>query len=155
MLRDSINGAGQPTWFARLRNIRAARTPSATMCISAKPSSKVLPSPSFCPSVLLRLRGEVLVTYKSPKPAGPSDVSSLAPSKINNFLPSAKPIGTNAAFRLSPPMPSRNPSTIPQARAIVFLKAPHNSAPTGSSAALRTRESVDNLLATLSATERS
>ena len=52
-------------------------------------------------------------------------------------------------------MLSLNPSTKPQANATVFLYAPHNSAPIGSTAGVSTSVPVDNLSETRSATDLS
>ena len=91
------------------------------------------------------------MTYKSPNPAGPNAVVGSAPIALSNLIPSLKPAKTSAAFRLSPPILFLRPSTNPHARATVFLKAPHSSAPSGSSAGVSTKELVDSLSATLSA----
>ena len=152
-----MNGTSMPSLSARSANILAARTPSATITISSNASSSDNPEPSFSPIRRFLPTGEVEVTNRSPIPAGPKAVSARAPSCGSSRQPSRKPAVNIAAFRLSPPSEpiDASPSTSPQARATTFLKAPHNSAPTGSLAACRTRFSVDNVVTNRSAMERS
>ena len=147
-----MKGVSTPSFGALFRNILVALTPSATMCISSRASSSVLPDPSFSPRVLFLLRGLVAVTYRSPIPAGPKAVEPSAPIASRSLIPSLNPVRTRAALRLSPPMVSFRPSTRPQANATQFLYAPQSSAPLGSFAGVRTSVSVDRRSASLTAT---
>ena len=66
------------------------------------------------------------MTIKSPTPAKPAKVSLSQPRDWPNLFNSLIPLVIKAAFVLSP---KPNPSEIPQAKAMIFLKAPHNSEP--------------------------
>ena len=56
------------------------RTPSATMCISARISRSGRPRPSSMPTWRLRLRSPVQVSTRSPRPLRPASVSRRPPS---------------------------------------------------------------------------
>ena len=89
-----------------------------------------LPLPSSSPTYLFLECFDPHVTTRSPIPASPEKVCSLAFTLLPSLIISAKPLVIIAALVLSP---KPIPSDIPDIIAITFFVAPPSSTPTMSS----------------------
>ncbi len=108
---------------------RVVATPSATMRMPARMSSRRSPRPMRSPTARLRPWRLAQVTMRSPMPARPAKVARFAPRRTPSRPISTEPRVMRAALALSP---RPQPSMIPAARATTFFAAPANSTPTTS-----------------------
>ncbi len=119
-------GISIPSRRASSRVARVVSTPSATIRMEERTSSRVRPFPSSTPTVRFRLRSPVHVRIRSPIPDSPASVRSPAPRASASRVSSARPRVMRAAMVL---WPKPSPATIPAASAITFFSAPPSSTP--------------------------